>query len=147
MGYLTRQGVDVSDAVFFAEDAILIEGDLLLDGKKLLLDSTDEEKKGYWFGSNPADENWNVEGENTVQITWDTTEGTLDLGWAFAFYEAMQDWATHTNVNLTYSNPSDANGYLTVQPSHFGANSFGFIAWREYEFRSAVRSEAARLIA
>jgi hypothetical protein len=125
---LRARGMNVTGAVFYADNAVHVEGDVLIDGPTVLRESSSEKKKGYWFG--PGGDPWhayNVLGDSqVVNVVW-TGSGAPDLGWAFALADAVEQWNSETNVKFTLSNDPFAVSTVNIVNVNWD-DARGFIA-------------------
>jgi len=123
---LQTRGYRTSDAIFFAENAVLVEGDLLFDGPSVLKNSLSIAKKGYWFGS--ASFPGFVNYDEIINVA--SSDGFPDYNWEVAFSDSAEYFAAWTNLHLQ-------GGYdpqyrtIWVEPFGYPANYQGLIAISE----------------
>jgi hypothetical protein len=110
---LRTQGYKLADAVFYAQDIVVVERDQMIDARAVLKGSLSERKKGRWWG--PASDPYHaydISGNNVVQVMWQTDPP--DHGWWQAFEEAAEEFRWNTNVYMTYDPPFAPRSYIDV---------------------------------
>jgi hypothetical protein len=126
LAILRTQGRKLDGAIFYDEDVLVIETDIIVDGRAVLRDGGSEQKKGRWSQNWDPMYAYNVTGYNVVNVV--ANGGYLNADWESAFEEAMAEYANRTNVYLTSTPPMTPRSTIWVGAHDFGWQT-GFTAW------------------
>jgi hypothetical protein len=118
LAILRTQGRKLADAIFSAEDIVVFDTDVMVDGRAVLRDSRSEQKKGRWQQGWDPMYSYNVTGYNVVNVT--PIGGWPNADWGSAFEEAMAEYANKTNVFLTETPPMTPRSTIWVQYHDYG---------------------------
>jgi hypothetical protein len=123
LAILRTQGRKLTDAIFSAEDIVVFDTDVIVDGRAVLRDSRSEQKKGRWQQGWDPMYSYNVTGYNVV---WVNNVGAWpNADWQSALEEAMAEYANKTNVFLTFTPPMTPRSTIWVNFQNMGPNYVG----------------------
>jgi hypothetical protein len=130
LAILRTQGRNIAGAIFSAEDVVVIETDVVIDGRAVLRESLLEQKKGRWYQNSDPMYAYNVTGYNVVNVTWFASPPSAD--WESAVQEAIDEYANRTNVLLTHTPPMTPRSTIWLQGYDLGPNMQNATGWATF---------------